>query len=242
MFFRNGQYAIHIFGLPADMNRILAIAEKHELAVVEDACQAWLAEYDGQMCGTLGDLGDQRAVDPLIAALKYSGKYGADVLRTAAAEALGELGDRRAVEPLVAALKDGNWAAAKAIVLLDVKSAVGPLIAALKDKDDQIRTTAARALAVVMHPYRRKDQEAALLAALDDSYREAREVAGLALGRRKVLAAAPKLRKMLSHTTEHRVTRAFAAIALIDLGDRRASRRRASCRSTRTTPISPAPS
>jgi len=48
---------VHIFGLPADMNSILAIAKKHELAVVEDACQAWLAEYDGKMCGTLGDLG-----------------------------------------------------------------------------------------------------------------------------------------------------------------------------------------
>ncbi|MEN8203247.1 MAG: DegT/DnrJ/EryC1/StrS family aminotransferase [Bacteroidota bacterium] len=48
---------VHIFGLPADMNRILAIAKKHELVVIEDACQAWLAEYDGKMCGTLGDLG-----------------------------------------------------------------------------------------------------------------------------------------------------------------------------------------
>jgi dTDP-4-amino-4,6-dideoxygalactose transaminase len=48
---------VHIFGLPADMNRILNIAKKHELAVIEDACQAWLAEYDGKMCGTLGDLG-----------------------------------------------------------------------------------------------------------------------------------------------------------------------------------------
>ncbi|MCK5793327.1 MAG: aminotransferase class I/II-fold pyridoxal phosphate-dependent enzyme, partial [Anaerolineales bacterium] len=43
---------VHIFGLPADMNRILAIGTKHELAVVEDACQAWLAEYDHKMCGT----------------------------------------------------------------------------------------------------------------------------------------------------------------------------------------------
>jgi perosamine synthetase len=48
---------VHIFGLPADMNRILAIAKKHKLPVIEDACQAWLAEYDGRMCGTLGDLG-----------------------------------------------------------------------------------------------------------------------------------------------------------------------------------------
>jgi len=48
---------VHICGLPADMNRILAIGKKHNLPVIEDACQAWLAEYDGKMCGTLGDLG-----------------------------------------------------------------------------------------------------------------------------------------------------------------------------------------
>lgn len=48
---------VHILGLPADMNRIMAIAKKHDLMVVEDACQAWLAEYDGKKCGTIGDLG-----------------------------------------------------------------------------------------------------------------------------------------------------------------------------------------
>jgi len=48
---------VHIFGLPADMNSINAIAKKHDLAVIEDACQAWLAEYDGKKCGTLADLG-----------------------------------------------------------------------------------------------------------------------------------------------------------------------------------------
>ncbi len=48
---------VHICGLPADMNHILAIAKKNTLAVIEDACQAWLAEYEGKMCGTLGDLG-----------------------------------------------------------------------------------------------------------------------------------------------------------------------------------------
>ncbi len=48
---------VHIFGLPADMDRIMAIAERHHLAVIEDACQAWLAEYRGKMCGTIGDLG-----------------------------------------------------------------------------------------------------------------------------------------------------------------------------------------
>jgi perosamine synthetase len=48
---------VHIFGMPCDMDPINAIAKKHNLAVVEDACQAWLAEYKGKMCGTLADLG-----------------------------------------------------------------------------------------------------------------------------------------------------------------------------------------
>ncbi len=48
---------VHIFGLPCDMDSINAIAAKHKLAVIEDACQAWLAEYRGRKCGTIGDLG-----------------------------------------------------------------------------------------------------------------------------------------------------------------------------------------
>jgi dTDP-4-amino-4,6-dideoxygalactose transaminase len=48
---------VHIYGMPCDMDPINAIAQKHKLVVVEDACQAWLAEYRGRKCGTLGDLG-----------------------------------------------------------------------------------------------------------------------------------------------------------------------------------------
>ena len=48
---------VHIYGMPCDMDPINAIAGKHKLAVVEDACQAWLAEYKGRKCGVLGDLG-----------------------------------------------------------------------------------------------------------------------------------------------------------------------------------------
>jgi dTDP-4-amino-4,6-dideoxygalactose transaminase len=48
---------VHILGIPADMDRIMAIARKHDLAVIEDACQAWLAEWRGRKCGTIGDLG-----------------------------------------------------------------------------------------------------------------------------------------------------------------------------------------
>jgi len=48
---------VHIYGMPCDMDPILAAARKHRLAVIEDACQAWLAEYKGSKCGTIGDLG-----------------------------------------------------------------------------------------------------------------------------------------------------------------------------------------
>ena len=48
---------VHILGLPANMDKINAIAKKHNLKVIEDACQAWMAEWRGKKCGTLGDLG-----------------------------------------------------------------------------------------------------------------------------------------------------------------------------------------
>ncbi len=48
---------VHIFGLPCDMDPIKAVARKHKLALIEDSCQAWMAEYKGQKCGTIGDLG-----------------------------------------------------------------------------------------------------------------------------------------------------------------------------------------
>ena len=48
---------VHIYGLPVDMDKVNRIAKKHNLKVVEDACQAWLGEYKGKKLGTLGDLG-----------------------------------------------------------------------------------------------------------------------------------------------------------------------------------------
>jgi len=48
---------VHIYGLPCDMDAINAIAKKHKLKVIEDACQAWSARYRGKNAGTLGDLG-----------------------------------------------------------------------------------------------------------------------------------------------------------------------------------------
>jgi dTDP-4-amino-4,6-dideoxygalactose transaminase len=48
---------VHILGLPANMDKIMAIAKKHNLVVIEDACQAWMAEWRGKKCGSIGNLG-----------------------------------------------------------------------------------------------------------------------------------------------------------------------------------------
>jgi dTDP-4-amino-4,6-dideoxygalactose transaminase len=48
---------VHIYGLPVDMDSVNNVAKAHNLKVVEDACQAWLAEYRGKRVGSLGDLG-----------------------------------------------------------------------------------------------------------------------------------------------------------------------------------------
>lgn len=48
---------VHIFGQAADMDEIMQIAKKHNLKVIEDACQAIGSDYKDKKSGTIGDLG-----------------------------------------------------------------------------------------------------------------------------------------------------------------------------------------
>ncbi|HKD67263.1 MAG TPA: DegT/DnrJ/EryC1/StrS family aminotransferase [Candidatus Binataceae bacterium] len=49
--------AVHLFGLPADLAPIAALAKARSIAIVEDAAQAIGARYQGQRVGAIGDLG-----------------------------------------------------------------------------------------------------------------------------------------------------------------------------------------
>lgn len=48
---------VHMINLPCDMDAIMKIAKKHNLLVVEDACQAVGVSYKGKRLGTIGDAG-----------------------------------------------------------------------------------------------------------------------------------------------------------------------------------------
>jgi len=47
---------VHLYGQPAEMDKIMDIAKKHNLSVVEDSAQAHGAEYKGVPIGTIGDI------------------------------------------------------------------------------------------------------------------------------------------------------------------------------------------
>jgi dTDP-4-amino-4,6-dideoxygalactose transaminase len=48
---------VHLYGHPTEMTPLLELAQKHDLGIVEDACQAHGAEYRGKQVGTIGDIG-----------------------------------------------------------------------------------------------------------------------------------------------------------------------------------------
>jgi dTDP-4-amino-4,6-dideoxygalactose transaminase len=46
---------VHLYGMPAKMNEILAISVRYEIPVLEDAAEALGSNYNGQKCGTFGE-------------------------------------------------------------------------------------------------------------------------------------------------------------------------------------------
>ena len=48
---------VHLYGMPAKMDEICAVANKYDIPVLEDAAEALGSEYKGQKCGTFGHFG-----------------------------------------------------------------------------------------------------------------------------------------------------------------------------------------
>ena len=48
---------VHLYGMPAKIVEILAIAKKYQIVLIEDAAEALGSSYNGQKCGTFGDFG-----------------------------------------------------------------------------------------------------------------------------------------------------------------------------------------
>ncbi len=48
--------AVHLCGNPCDLHALRALADRHNLVLIEDSCQAWGAKFRGQPIGTLGHL------------------------------------------------------------------------------------------------------------------------------------------------------------------------------------------
>lgn len=48
---------VHLYGMPAKMNEIMALSKKYEVPVIEDAAEALGATYKGKACGAFGDMG-----------------------------------------------------------------------------------------------------------------------------------------------------------------------------------------
>ncbi len=47
---------VHLYGQPAELKPLRELARRHHLWLIEDAAQAHLAEYEGKLCGSIGDL------------------------------------------------------------------------------------------------------------------------------------------------------------------------------------------
>lgn len=47
----------HLLGRPVKMEKVISLAKKHNLFIVEDACEALGSRYQNQLCGTIGDMG-----------------------------------------------------------------------------------------------------------------------------------------------------------------------------------------
>jgi dTDP-4-amino-4,6-dideoxygalactose transaminase len=99
--------AVHLYGHPADMDRIVEFGRRHGIAIVEDCAQAQEATFHGQPVGSIGEVGCFSFYPTKI--LGAIGDAGAVTTRnTAIAERLRRLGTYGWTEPQFATLQGGR--------------------------------------------------------------------------------------------------------------------------------------
>jgi len=145
---------------------VVRALQSHDEEVREEAARA------------LGDLGDRRAVNPLIELLGDDNRY----VRREAAKSLGKIGDEHAIPALINALKDedryGREGAAEGLGGMGEK-AFPSLIRAIKDEDWHVRMGAAIAFRIIGD----KDALKVLIPAMKDENRFVRREVIKSLGR-----------------------------------------------------------
>ncbi|MDD1695495.1 MAG: HEAT repeat domain-containing protein [Methanoregula sp.] len=160
----------------------------------------------------LGEIGDARAVEPLIAVLKHDETSG---VRWKAAEALSKIGIP-AVTSLIGALQhddeDVRWKAAIALGEIGDPMAIPPLIHLLCDEDRYVKSRAANALSMIGEP-----AVDPLICALREGDGNLRWGAAMALGKIRNPRAIEPLIRALPDKYEN--VRAEAASALAAIGE-----------------------
>ncbi|MDP3065933.1 MAG: HEAT repeat domain-containing protein [Methanobacteriaceae archaeon] len=169
----------------------------------------------------LKKVGDERAVEPLINALRYKNWHNDYTLLTSvrenAAEALGFIGSEDAIEPLIKTMdtdpdEEVRWKAAWALGEIGSPHATEVLIRALKDNSWTVRRHAANSLGII------GDQDAVppLMKALEDKDWHVRKYAAVALGKMKDEVAIPFLLEALED--EDADVRWKAGSSLVSMG------------------------
>src|SRR6185436_1898940 len=101
---------VHLQGNPADMDRILAIAKKHRVPVVEDCAQSVGASYKGRPVGSLGDIGIYSLqLNKTITAGEGGAVVTNDPLLFERASRFHDLGGFRAPHQQAAGQTQGDW-------------------------------------------------------------------------------------------------------------------------------------
>jgi HEAT repeat protein len=148
--------------------------------------------------GSLGKIGSERVIDPLIGALNDKNQY----VRRAAVSVLGELKPDRAVLPLIEALRDEDWQIrlqVPEILVTYGNKAEKPLLEALNKKNKWTKVGAANVLGKI----RTEEAVLPLISLLEDQDRTVRDEAAVALSRIKSERAVEHLLDLLKHETNY---------------------------------------